>query len=95
VKAHPPSALLHVPLKRSALRGVFRPGIEKDHHLIRSKEVRIQITPIGCGVEAEIVFRGHLRKPALGFVQEADVCRILFARKERDDSESRLPAAGA
>src|SRR6266851_3696565 len=95
MKAHPSSAMLHVRLKRSALRRFFRTRIQKHHDLIRSKKVGIQIVPIGCGVEAEAVFRRHFRKPPLGFMDKADMCRIFFGGKERYHSEPWLPVLGA
>src|SRR2546425_9671982 len=56
------------------------------------EKVGIQIVPIGSGVEAEMVFHRHCRKPSLGFMDKADVCRILFGGKERDHPERRLSA---
>src|SRR2546423_10221153 len=95
MKAHPRSAMFHVALKRSALSGIFGTSIEKDHDLIGREKARIQILPIGCGVEAEIVLRRHLRKPPLGFMNEADVRLVLLGGKERDHSESRFGGVGA
>ena len=85
--------MLHVRLKRSSLYRFFRARIETNHDLILSEKVCIQILPIGCGVKAEMVFRCHLGKPTLGFMQEADVSGIFFAGKECDHAERRLPAA--
>ena len=87
--------MLHVGLECSSLRRDFRARIQKDYNLIFREKVRIQIVPIGCGVKAEIVFRRHLRKPPLGFMHEADMCRILFGGKERYDFELWLPIIGA
>src|SRR5438132_10869331 len=94
MKAHPGSAMLHVRLKRSSLCRVFRTGIQKNHDLILSEKVRIQIVPIRRGVIAEMVFGRRLRKPALDLMQEADVCRIFFARVERDHAKRRLAPTG-
>jgi hypothetical protein len=86
--------VLHVGLKRSSLRGIFRTRIQKDDDLIIGEKIWIHFLPIGCGVKAEIVFRRHLRKPSLGFMYEADMCRILFRGKERYDSELWLSGIG-
>jgi hypothetical protein len=51
--------------------------------------------PIGCSVEAEIVFRRHFWKPSLGFMHKADMRLILFGGKERYDSKLRLAGIGA
>src|SRR2546425_8546114 len=94
MKTHPSSALLHVRLKRSSLCGFLRTRIQKNHDLIRSKKVCIQIVPSGCGVKAEIVSRRHFRKPSLGFMDKADMCLILFGGIERYDSKRWLAVIG-
>src|SRR5260370_42625491 len=95
MKAHPSSAMLHVRLKRSSWCRFFRTRIQKNHYLILSENVCIQIVPVGCGVKAEIVFRRHFRKPSLGFMYKADMRLVLLAREERYDSELWLAVSGA
>ena len=94
MKAHPRAAVLHVRLKRGALCRVFGTRVQKHHDLIFGQESRIQIVPVGCGVEAEVVLRRHLRKPSLGFVQEADMRLIPLAREKTDHPESRFGLDG-
>ena len=79
--------MLHVRLKRGSLCGFLGTRIQKNHYLISREKVCIQIAPIGCGVEAEMVFRRHFREPSLGFMYKADMSLILFARIERDHSK--------
>src|ERR1041384_5520201 len=95
MKAHPRAALLHVGLKRRALCGVFGTGIPKNHHLIAREKGGIEILPVGSGVEGKMVLRRHLRKPPLGFVHEADMCRILSGGKKCNHAEPRLAVLGA
>ena len=50
--------------------------------------------PVGCGVETEVVFCRHFRKPSLGFAYEADVRLVLFGGGERNHSKVWLAATG-
>src|SRR5690242_19337792 len=95
MEAHPGAAVLHVGLKRGAFVGCFRTGIEKNHYLILMEKRCVQIPPIGCGVEAEIVSCRHGRKPLLSFTNKADVCLIIFRGRERNDSEGWLATVAA
>src|SRR5882762_1855532 len=95
MKPHPRPTMLHVRPERTALYGVLRTRIEKNHDLILRKKVRVQIAPMGRGVIAEIVFRRHLRKPYLGFTQETDMRRIFLAGEERDHAKLWLDVSDA
>src|SRR2546426_6722650 len=87
MKAHPGPAMLHVRLERGALGGIVGARIQKYHDLIRGEKVGLEVVPIGCGIEGEMVSRRHFRKPAPGFSDEADMGRIFLGRVERDDFE--------
>src|SRR2546423_7095819 len=54
----------------------------------------VEIVPVGCGVETEVVFRRHFRKPSLGLAYEADVRPILFGGVERNHSKVWLATTG-
>jgi hypothetical protein len=87
MKAHPRAAMLHVGLKRGALCGLFGARVQKHDHLIRGKKITVQVVPIGCGVEREMVSRRHFGKPAAGFIDKADVGRVQLGGIERDNFE--------
>ena len=78
----------------STLRGIFGARIEKHHDLILRKKVGVQVAPIRRGVEPEMVFRRHLRKPTLGFMNEADVCLILLGGEEPNHAKRWRVAIG-
>jgi hypothetical protein len=86
--------MVHVLFKGSTLGRIFGTSIQKDNDLIFGKKVRIQILPVGCALIAEIVFRGHFRKPSVGFLNKADMRLILFGGKKSYDSELRVAAIG-
>src|SRR5882762_6226988 len=95
MKSHPGPASLHVCLKRGALRGIFRTRIQKHDDLIGGQKGRVQVLPIGCGVEREVILRRHLRKPAPGLVHKADVRGVLLSGVKRDSFEARRWSASA
>src|SRR6185312_16015456 len=95
MKSHPGAATLHVCLKCGALRGVFRTRVQKHHDLIRRKKIRVQVLPVRCGVEREVIARRHLWKPAPSLVHKTDVRRVLLGGVERDSFEARRWSASA
>ena len=87
MKTHPGATIIDVPFKCRTLRILLRPAIEKEHYVIISEEMIIEVIPVIGRIIAEAMLRRYLGKLSIGLVHEADVCGIVLRGIEGDHPE--------